>query len=98
MKLVSDVVAASTIQAATQDCDRDGCCLSATTGETTCMGISRYYDKSGQLTVNDRNSRSTTVGCSVCWKYRLVKQKGDTIQSVTDVTDLVEEEYRRTRG
>ena len=69
----SDDVPPEIIQAATKDCKKDDCILSARIGMTTCAGRSSYYTKQGEKAIWNKNSMTVSVCCGKCWKQWEVK-------------------------
>lgn len=87
---VQDKVSPSLIKSFTEYCDRENCCVSFRMGETTLAGTSDYYDKEGNLIIENRNIFSGNICCKVCWRGGKIDSEGN----YSEINHL-DEKYRK---
>ena len=77
------------IKSFTSDCPRQDCMVSFRIEKTTLAGTSDYYDKQGNLIINDKNRFTGKICCCKCWRGGPI----DNIGNYTEI-NLFTEEYK----
>lgn len=71
----SDVVPKDVITKFTKDCKNVNCEISCQYLGGTMLGMSRCYNKNGELIVDDPNRMDIKIACIACLRYETVHRK-----------------------
>lgn len=89
---VSDNVPSKIIRTATESCKSEDCQISARFNETTCAGVTNYYNKEGSMQIEDNNRFTVELCCGKCYRGWTVDQNGNILDEFTPegygVTDV----------